>query len=714
MAELLEIEGLRTEIRQRFATVRAVDGVSLKVGEGEIVGVVGESGCGKSMTGLSIMRLLPTGGRIVAGSIRLAGRDLLALSERKMRDVRGADVAMIFQDPMTALNPTMTVGDQIADPIRVHRKVSRKAAADRAAEVLGLVGMPSPRERMRAYPHELSGGLRQRAAIAMALACEPRLLIADEPTTALDVSIQHQILALLQELKQELSMGMVLITHDMGVIAGHADRVAVMYAGEIVEAADTIEVFQQTRHPYTEALLASIPDLHTDRTKTLYSIPGHPPNLAAPPPGCRFAPRCRYVQDPCRTDAPQLHGGDHLDACFFPVGSAPSQPEETTATGPRLGIDQPAISAAAMIAPKALSAAESPLIVLDQVVKEFPLRKGVLRRKVGAIQAVSNVSLQIGRGETFGLVGESGCGKTTLGRLMVALERPDTGKIFFDGEYTSEWRGPSLRRHRRHIQLLFQDSHASLDPRMRVLSILREPLVAQHLGSKREQIERIRRLLDEVGLPAAALGQYPHEFSGGQRQRLGLARALTLEPELIVADEPVSALDVSIQAQVLNLMKRLQADRPLTYVIISHNLSVVRYLADRVGVMYLGKLVEVGPADRVYEHPAHPYTLGLLQAIPEPDPYRERAKATRVALRGELPSGAHPPSGCRFRTRCPRAAEICSEVEPPLRAFGVAAHEAACHFPLQPPMEQLPSEAPLAPSGVLAHPVAPSPSGLHR
>jgi oligopeptide/dipeptide ABC transporter ATP-binding protein len=586
---------------------------------------------------------------------------------------------MVFQDPMTSLNPTMTIGDQIADPVRIHQKVSKKAALDRAAQVLGLVGMPKPQERLKSYPHELSGGQRQRAAIAMALSCEPTLLIADEPTTALDVTIQDQVLALLEELKREFAMGMLLITHDMGVVAGHVDRVMVMYAGQIVEAGDTVTVFDGSRHPYTEALLKAIPSLKTDQTKTLYTISGMPPDLTSTLTGCRFAPRCAYAQDRCRSEEPEAQGAtDHRYACFYPVPAATRRPAKRAA--------KPA-TIVASTAPSQLAAsdaAEPPLLVVDNVVKEFPIRKGFLQRKVGSVKAVSGISIEVRRGETFGLVGESGCGKTTLGRMIVALEQPDKGAIRFNGQQLSTLRHGSLRRRRRDLQLLFQDPYASLDPKMRVASILREPLIAQHIASKPEQLEKIRQLLVEVGLSSTALRLYPHEFSGGQRQRLGLARALTLEPKLIVADEPVSALDVSIQSQVLNLMRRLQEDRQLTYVVISHDLSVVRYLADRVGVMYLGKMVEIGPAEDVYSRPAHPYTAGLLEAIPEPDPVRERAKRTRAAVQSELPSAANPPSGCRFRTRCPRAEEICATEEPPLRPFNLLSHEAACHFPLQP------------------------------
>ena len=682
---LLEVDNLQTHIRMRRATVQAVDGVSFTIGPGETLGLVGESGCGKSMTGMSIMRLLPPGGHIVGGSIRLGGRELTALSDQAMRRVRGNDVAVVFQDPMTSLNPTMTIGDQIAGPVRVHRGASRREAIDRAAEVLELVGMPRPRERLRAFPHQLSGGLRQRVMLAMALSCEPKLLIADEPTTALDVTIQSQILTLLDDLKARLQMGILLITHDMGVIAGRADRVMVMYAGRVVESAETRSLFGTMRHPYTEALIESIPDLEVDRRHILYSIPGLPPDLSHPPPGCRFAPRCRRARDRCRAEDPPLGGDDprHPYACFYPVAGPPDRRHRLEL---RERDRRPPVPVDAQRAEDDAGAAR-PLLALDDVVKEFPITRGVLQRRVGSIKAVSGVSLEIARGEAFGLVGESGCGKTTLGRLIVGLEKVDSGSVRFDGAEISGLRGAARRRTSREVQFMFQDPYSSLDPRMRVSSTLREPLQAQRIGSRSEQETRIRELLGEVGLGARAMERYPHEFSGGQRQRIGFARSLTIEPRLVVADEPVSALDVSIQSQVLNLMKRLQVERDLTYLIISHDLSVVRYLADRIGVMYLGKLIEIGPGADIYARPAHPYTAALLEAIPLPDPARERSKRTAPMEGGELPSAADPPSGCRFRTRCPRAQAICAEVEPPLRAFGTESHRAACHFPLQAPLE---------------------------
>jgi peptide/nickel transport system ATP-binding protein len=668
MTELLQVTDLRVDIRRRRDSVHPVDGVSFTVGRGETVGLVGESGCGKTMTAMSIMRMLPPGGDIVSGEIQLSGQDLVSLEAGEMRQIRGRQIAMVFQDPMTSLNPTMTIGDQVAGPVRIHRGLSRAAARKHAEEVLGMVGVPQPAERLDAFPHQLSGGLRQRVMIAMALSCEPKLLIADEPTTALDVTIQAQILRLLDELKARLDMGMLLVTHDMGVIAGRADRVLVMYAGRIVEAADTEVLFARPRHPYTEALLGAIPRMTHDRGQALYSIPGLPPDLSRPPAGCRFAARCRYVTQICRDQDPALteREAGHLFACFHP---RPVSPPVATLAASSSARPQPTASAA-------------PLLELDQVRKEFAIRRGVLQRQVASVKAVSGVSFSVAPGETFGLVGESGSGKTTVGRLVATLEQPDSGSIRFEGTDLASLRGSALRQERRNVQLMFQDAYASLDPRMQVGSSLREPLIVQRVGTRASRAARVAELLDGVGLPQSAAERYPHEFSGGQRQRIGLARALALSPSLIVADEPVSALDVSIQAQVLNLMKSLQDEFGLTYIVISHDLSVVKYLADRIGVLYLGKLVEIGPSESIYTGAAHPYTAGLLEAVPEPDPTVERAKQSEP-ITGDLPSAVDPPSGCRFRTRCPRARDRCGAEEPPLRPFGDD-HLAACHFPLQP------------------------------
>ena len=709
MTRLLELDDLQTRIRLRSGTVRAVDGLTLDVDAGETLGIVGESGCGKTMAAMSIMRLLPRGGYIAGGEIRLNGRDLVKLSDAELRQVRGNEIGMVFQDPMTSLNPTMTIGRQVAEVVRTHREVSKEKAMERATEVLDLVGLPRPAERIRDYPHQLSGGLRQRVMIAMALACDPKLLIADEPTTALDVTIQAQILDLLDRIKRELSMGIILITHDMGVIAGRADRVAVMYAGRKVETAETVQLFTHVRHPYTEALLASIPQLDQDSTQELYSIPGIPPDLRKPPLACRFAPRCAFATERCRREDPPLAGDDphHPYACFHPRNASASamgelgasllaQAERNKTLMASFGQELELLETAAE--PRLAEAAQANgtsefILEFREVTKEFTVTAGaILRKRIGEVHAVTEVNLAVKPGETFGLVGESGCGKTTLGRIGVGLEVPTGGQVLFNGTDLGALKPAVFRELRRDLQFMFQDPYSSLDPRMRVKEIISEPLDIARRGTPKERVETVRRLLDEVGLAYDAIHRYPHEFSGGQRQRLGLARALALNPKVIVADEPVSALDVSIRSQILNLMRRLQASHGLTYVVISHDLSVVKYLADRIGVMYLGRLVEVGPAQEIYEKPAHPYTAGLLEAIPVPNPEVARGRKHRVAVRGELPSPVDPPSGCRFRTRCPRAQDKCAEVVPQLRRFGDQ-HVAACHYPMQPPLPEA-AEAP--------------------
>ncbi|HLI56334.1 MAG TPA: ABC transporter ATP-binding protein, partial [Actinomycetota bacterium] len=526
-----------------------------------------------------------------------------------------------------------------------------------------------------------------------------------EPTTALDVTIQAQILSLLDDLRERLGLAMIMITHDLGVIAGRADRVVVMYAGRIIETADTVELFQHTRHPYTESLLASIPRLNQDQPARLRSIPGIPPDLMNPPTGCRFAARCSFAVGKCRAEDPQLEGptAEHRYACFFPrpdrEGPADGQQTWGRPTGlpaaptPPPPPDEPLPPSPVAVSvgtngstangggPTEPEPAVDHILDLRNLSKEFPVRSGlILQRTVGTLKALTDVSMQVRRGETFGLVGESGCGKTTLGKLVVALEKPTAGQVVFNGVDLATMRAGTLRRQHRSLQMMFQDPYASLDPRMRVGGIVGEPLVIQHEGDAKARRHRVSELLDEVGLQAKMADRYPHEFSGGQRQRIGLARALALRPSLIVADEPVSALDVSIRSQILNLMKDLQSIHGLTYIVISHDLSVVRYLADRIGVMYLGKLVEVGTGEDIYARPAHPYTDGLLKAIPLPDPSHERHKEG-TPVRGELPSPVHPPSGCRFRTRCPLAQERCAE-EVPLLANRGGEHTVACHFPL--------------------------------
>jgi peptide/nickel transport system ATP-binding protein len=666
---LLTVTDLCAEIDTRDGRVRPVDGVTFSVEAGQTVGLVGESGSGKTMTGMSIMRLLPPGGSVVGGSIVFEGTDLTTIDDRAMRKLRGNEIAMISQDPMTSLNPTRTIGSQLREAYRIHTGATRAQATARAIEVLGLVGMPRPSERLDDFPHQLSGGMRQRVMIAIGLLCEPKLLIADEPTTALDVSIQAQILDLIDDLKSRLSMAVVLVTHDMGVIAGHADEVVVMYGGRVVEQSEVSSLFANPRHRYTQALFGSMPTLDLDSRADLATIPGSPPKLIDLPTGCRFAARCAFAQDDCiRADPPLVSDGEgHVHACIHPAGGG-------------LAAELAELTSAVIEPTTVLPDAGQPLVELVDVRRSFPVRSSRPFGPARTVQAVGGVSLTILAGETLGIVGESGCGKTTIGRMLVGLDQPSSGSVSFDGQNLANVHGKKLRKSRKDLQMMFQDSAAALDPRMRVSALIEEPLIAQGIGSAAERQQVVEELLDAVGLPASAKDRYAHEFSGGQRQRIAIARALTLRPRVIVADEPVSALDVSVQAQILNLMRSLQRRFGLTYVVISHDLSLLKYLADRIGVMYLGRLVELGPSDDVYRSPRHPYTAGLIDSIPLPDPSRERTKG-QSGLGGELPSAIDPPSGCHFRTRCPLATELCATDVPVLQADGPL-HQVACHHPL--------------------------------
>ncbi|GGO96833.1 dipeptide ABC transporter ATP-binding protein [Wenjunlia tyrosinilytica] len=670
---VLTIRDLSVEIRRGDRVVHPVSGVNLALDRGQTLGIVGETGSGKSMTGLAIMGMLPAGGRVTGGSIDFRGTELAGLPAARYRAIRGNDIAMVFQDSMTALNPTRRIGEQVAEPVRLHHRASKRAARTRAAELLALVGIPRPAERMDDYPHQLSGGMRQRVMIAMALVCEPQVVIADEPTTALDVSIQAEILDLLDELRSRLGMSMILVTHDMGVIARHADQVAVMYAGRVAETGPTPALFGHTRHRYTHALLASIPSLTHDRREKLFSIPGAPPDLAVPHAGCPFAPRCAAATDLCREGRPTLseEEGGHTHACWHPVSGPTVRAHQTPATAPPP-------TASPVLLPERQT---TPRLRVVDLRREYPVGGRGLLGGRRTVKAVSGVSFEVAAGETFGLVGESGCGKSSLGRMLVALDRPTSGEVIFDGAPVTRMSSRELGPRRAQMQMMFQDSNASLDPRMRIGAILREPMAIQGIGRRAERTARARELLRDVGLPLSVLERYPHELSGGQRQRVGLARALALDPKVLVADEPVSALDVSIRSQVLNLMQRVQRERELSSVVISHDLAVVRYLADRVGVMYLGKLVETGTTEEVYGATAHPYTAGLLAAVPEADPGAPLPRAgTRV--RGELPSPIDPPSGCRFRTRCALATEVCAAAEPALTTVA-GTHQVACHHPLR-------------------------------
>ena len=670
---LLDIRDLHTDIEIRSGVVHALSGVDLHVNPGETLGIVGESGSGKTMTALSLMGLLPQGGSVSSGQIILDGQDLTKLALKEKRKLRGTKVGMIFQDPLTSLNPTMKIGLQVCEPLRVHEKLSKKEALERAVEILKRVGMPRPEVVINNYPHQLSGGMRQRVMIAMALVCKPRILIADEPTTALDVTTQMQILDLIDELRDEYQMGVILITHDLGVVAGHTDRVAVMYAGRIVETAPTKTLFTEPKHRYTSSLMAALPERALAAGTKLFSIPGAPPSLTNLPVGCRFAARCLWATNECRAGYPDLSGDDtHTFSCFHPVQEGDESPAALQA---KLDTQKNGDEAGAQQAPLVSSKV---LLDVKEASREYESAgSGFFKRDKGVVSAVDRVSITVKKGETYGLVGESGCGKSTMGRLIAGLERPSGGAIELDGRDLATLKGRDAVTIHRDVQMMFQDSYAAMDPRMRIDQILAEPMSIQKTGNARQIAERIMEIIEQVGLTEEILDRYPHEFSGGQLQRIGFARSLTLAPDLIVADEPVSALDVSVQAQVLNLMKDLQAELGLSYLFISHDLAVVQYMADRIGVMYLGRIVEEGPAREVGENPKHPYTKALIDSIPVPDPevsHDDRA----IKLTGEPPSAVNPPAGCRFRPRCPFAGEEC-KIQP---ALTDERHRVACHHPL--------------------------------
>jgi len=638
---VLVVEGLRTHIDAAQGTLRAVDAIDIEICRGECFALVGESGCGKSITALSILRLLPEAARIAGGRAILDGQDVFALPEAAMRAVRGRRIAMIFQEPSTSLNPVLTVGRQILEVIERHTNLDKAGARRRALELLEAVGVPDGERRLDEYPFQLSGGLKQRVMIAGALAADPEVLVADEPTTALDVTIQAQILDLLKRLQAERGMAILLITHDLGVVAQMADRVAVAYAGEIVEVADRASFFRAPQHPYSQRLFSALPTAGK-RAGSLEVIDGQVPPLTRDFSGCRFTERCTLAFGRCSAEVPQLLdlGDGHFARCHLREAGR-AEPRGTAATAPTGSMDP--------------GQAGASLLEVNDLKVHFPIRRGVFRRVAGHVRAVDGVSLSIPEGRTLALVGESGCGKTTVGKAILQLIRPAGGSVRYGGvELTTLTRG-ELRPHRARMQIIFQDPYASLNPRMRVIDTLTEGMQALGVGTttgKREK--RIDELLDQVGLPADAKHRYPHEFSGGQRQRIAIARALAVDPRLIVCDEPTSALDVSVQAQILNLLKSLQQRLGLSYLFITHNISVVEYLAHEVAVMYLGRIVERGAVADVLGSPKHPYTAALLSAVPTLDGERN---ALRLA--GDLPSPANPPSGCHFHPRCPKAHEAC-------------------------------------------------------
>jgi len=641
---LLQVRDLKTWFGAGDEPVRAVDGVSFDIAQGETLALLGESGCGKSITALSVMRLVPEpAGRIISGSVQFNGEELLAKPEIAMRDVRGSQIAMIFQEPMTSLNPVLTIGDQIGESLSLHLGLKGEARTQHIIELLDQVGIPDPARRLKEYPHQLSGGMKQRVMIAIALACEPELLIADEPTTALDVTIQAQILGLLKELQQQRNMSILLITHDLGVVSDMADRVAVMYAGQMVELADRQTFFAQPIHPYSRKLFQSLPSWEK-REETLSVIKGFVPGLRQQFSGCRFEPRCEFSISECQNSIPRwemLEDGNGVRCLRYQE---------------KLEYEAAAVNDASLS--EALVDEQALLQVKDLKV-HFPIHKGVFKRTVGFVKAVDGIDLEIPTGKTMALVGESGCGKTTIGKGILQLIKPTSGSVLFEHAELTQLDRKALRKIRRDMQIIFQDPFSSMNPRMLVADIVSEGLES---GLAREQRHaKVSELLQHVGLRAEMKDRYPHEFSGGQRQRIAIARALAVRPRLIICDEPTSALDVSVQAQILNLLKDLQQELQLSYLFVTHNISVVAYLADEVAVMYLGRIVEQGSVDDVLNNPKHPYTQALLSAVPHID--KETGKEF-VRLEGDMPSPANPPSGCHFHPRCQYASEQCGQQYP--------------------------------------------------
>jgi len=677
---VLAVRDLHVTFPSEAGPVKAVRGLSFDLAAGESMAIVGESGSGKSVTSLAIMGLHPDTAKIT-GSIQLHGEELLSRNDESMSKLRGESISMIFQDPLSALTPVYSIGDQMVEAIQVHHDVHKATALRRAVELLDLVGIPNPEVRVKSFPHEFSGGMRQRAMIAMAIVNDPDVIIADEPTTALDVTIQAQVLEVLKKAQRETHAALIMITHDLGVVAGIADRITVMYAGRPIEQGGVEDIFYRPRMPYTIGLLGAIPRLDSTEKKALAALEGNPPSMVNLPPGCPFVPRCPMSTDACSVAEPPLAPTDHpnhyaaciysgkiaaKDLTYFDIFPAPMI---TASPLERLPREQRAT-----------------VLQLQDMKRHYPLMKGaIFRRKVGTVYAVDGIDLEIKEGETLGLVGESGCGKTSTLLEILNLKPPTGGRVVVLGKPVDALRSGERKEMRRDLQVVFQDPMASLDPRMPVFDIIAEPL-GVFKYSKADTAKRVNELLNLVGLEPGHANRYPQQFSGGQRQRIGVARALALEPKLIVLDEPVSALDVSIQAGVINLLDELKTKLSLSYLFVAHDLAVIRHIADRVAVMYLGKIVEIGDVNEVYEHPTHPYTQALLSAIPIADPEKERTRI-RIILTGDLPSPADPPSGCRFRTRCQKFPTLtkdqqaaCVDVVPHLYPVGDADHNSACHY----------------------------------
>lgn len=652
---LLYVENLKTCFGQGEHAYRVVDGIDFYIDKGETFALLGESGCGKSMTALSIMQLVPTpAGQITNGRIFYENEDILRLPEVKMRHFRGQKIAMIFQEPMLSLNPVLTIGQQISEVLKFHLALTGAAATSKIIQLLTSVGIADATKRIDEYPHQLSGGMKQRVMIAIALSCDPDLLIADEPTTALDVTIQAQVLDLLKELQQKNGMSIMLITHDLGVVAKMADRVAVMYAGQIVEEAPVKAFFEDPRHPYSQKLFASLPDL-SKRSSSLAMIPGFVPALNLQFKGCRFESRCDQSIDECRLAPPKWHDlkDDSRVACHLVMLDAVSS------------VDAVELSDA-HDADEAMHADSQDLLDIINLKIHFPIHKGLFKRVVGHVFAVDDVSFTLRKGRTMALVGESGCGKSTVAKGIVRLINETAGAILYQDKAINKLSRAELSDYRSKVQIIFQDPFSSMNPRMMVHDIIKEGMQAQNKPVSTEQaIKSVKGLLKQVGLSEDASSRYPHEFSGGQRQRISIARALAVNPEILICDEPTSALDVSVQAQILNLLKKLQLEMGLSFLFITHNISVVAYLAHEVAVMYLGRIVEYGTVYDILNHPKHPYTEALLSAVPKANIHD--ADKAPIKLEGDIPSPISPPTGCYFHPRCPKKTARCETAYPPLK-----------------------------------------------
>jgi peptide/nickel transport system ATP-binding protein len=685
---------LEIKYHTRQATLTAVRNVNFEIKRGQIVGLVGESGCGKSTIASAAMRLLPPNGEISNGELLFNGRDLRRLSEEQIHQMRGRDISMIFQDPMTSLNPVFSIEQQMVDAILAHppnsKPISRSEARERAIHMLNRVGIPDAAKRIRNYPHQFSGGMRQRIMIALALQSNPALLIADEPTSALDVTLEAQITDLIRGLRDELQTSILYITHDLGIVAELCDHVVVLYAGNVVETGNIFDLFKSPLHPYTQALLRSHPS-HQIHAERLITIRGRVPSLKELPLGCKFAPRCDLAQPVCFTQEPlsaRMDTQTVLCHAYHPGWSG--WPPTSLYAGyrplPKNGVNVRTRTAQAQV-----SATEQ-VVHAEQVKVHYEDTVGwlgkLLGEQPGLVRAVDGVDVAVHRGESLALVGESGCGKTTLGRTILRLEQPTFGTVGVAGHDITALPQSKIRPLRAHMQMIFQDPISSLSPRKTVAQLLLEPFKIHNIAVDKSQ--KVDELLEMVGLSSEQADKYPHQLSGGQARRVGIARALALNPSLLIADEPTSGLDVSVAAGILNLLKDLRERLGLTYILITHNLNIISFIADRVAVMYLGKLVEVGKTLTLFTQPKHPYTEALMSAVALPDP-ELREKRKRIRLEGEIPSPRNPPSGCPFHPRCPDCREQCISAAPALQANTDLTHLVACHFPKRAPLAASPS-----------------------